>query len=97
MFWLWGGTGYCGLKFTATGLTLDGEESGYTFSSLYLNFNTYYYCYGNWSDTDATSHFKVTRDSAFTETKVKNDDGTSSNADDINFKLSKNKYKLGNN
>ncbi|CDA37163.1 unknown [Clostridium sp. CAG:568] len=44
-----------------------------------------------------TSHFKVTRDSAFTGTNVKNDDGTSSNADDINFKLSKNKYKLGNN
>lgn len=44
-----------------------------------------------------TSHFKVTRDSAFTGAKVKNDDGTSSNADDINFKLSKNKYKLGNN
>lgn len=44
-----------------------------------------------------TFHFKVTIDSAFTGTKVKNDDGTSSNADDINFKLSKNKYKLGNN
>lgn len=43
------------------------------------------------------SYFKVTRDSAFTGTKVKNDDGTSANADDINFKLSKNKYKLGNN
>lgn len=97
MFWLWGGTGSCGLKFTATGLTLDGAESGYTFSALYLNFNTYYYCYGNRSDTDTTSHFKVTRDSAFTGIKVKNDDGTSSNADDINFKLSKNKYKLGNN
>lgn len=74
MFWLWGGTGSCGLKFTATGLTLDGAESGYTFSALYLNFNTYYYCYGSWSDTDTTSHFKVTRDSAFTGTKVKNDD-----------------------
>lgn len=44
-----------------------------------------------------TFHFKVTIDSAFTRAKVKNDDGTSSNADDINFKLSKNKYKLGNN
>lgn len=44
-----------------------------------------------------TSYFKVMRDSAFTRAKVKNDDGTSSNADDINFKLSKNKYKLGNN
>lgn len=42
MFWLWGGTGSCGLKFTATGLTLDGAESGYTFSALYLNFNTYF-------------------------------------------------------
>ncbi len=97
MFWLWGGTGSCGLKFTATGLTLDGAESGYIFSALYLNFNTYYYCYGSWSDTDTKLHFKVTRDSAFTKTKVKNDDGTSSNADDIDFKLSKNNYKLGNN
>lgn len=44
-----------------------------------------------------TFHFKVTRDYAFTGTKVKNDDGTSSNADDIDFKLSKNNYKLGNN
>lgn len=44
-----------------------------------------------------TSHFKVTIDSAFTRAKVKNDDGTSSNADDIDFKLSKNNYKLGNN
>lgn len=93
MFWLWGGTGSCGLKFTATGLTLDGAESGYTFSALYLNFNTYYYCYGSWSDTDTTSHFKVTRDSAFTGTKVKNDDGTSSNADDIDLPTPKSEGK----
>lgn len=67
MFWLWGGTGSCGLKFTATGLTLDGAESGYIFSALYLNFNTYHYCYGSWSDTDTKLHFKVTRDSALPE------------------------------